>query len=217
MANTIATCHRQRTAVDYCPHLLVVPGRIQTLGTRYPSFAAASIVAPRSLIGQHLILPECRLSSMPLKDQSDPNITGSNDPRSLAKQLGTDSADNIETWPGKTRADENTTIVDLGVLGDSEIDSRCASETTAAFNSFLELFQAASTIAFVVVLQTLVSAKTAAKNTKVRYNQRKEVRPGSVAIMTFFSALRIISWCATVNIGFLICCIPRCWRWVWLT
>ena len=52
----------------------------------------------------------------------------------------------------------------------------CVANPTAWFTTCVELFQAALSIAFVAVLETLISAKIAAKITKVKCNQRREVR-----------------------------------------
>jgi hypothetical protein len=58
---------------------------------------------------------------------------------------------------------------------DVRVEDQCVSETAAWFNTCIELFQAGISIAFVVVLQTLISANIAAKVTKVKCNTRKEV------------------------------------------
>ena len=58
---------------------------------------------------------------------------------------------------------------------DVRVEDQFVSESAAWFNTSVELFQAGISIAFVVVLQTLISASIATNATGVKCNTRKEV------------------------------------------
>ena len=138
-----------------CPLL-----RIQTLATRYPKFSSAHVVAPRPL-GSFLFKPICEeiQQIFPDPEQNQTDVPGRREYQSLVHYEHL--ANILSSDP------QNTTIIKSA--------EDCASTSTAWFNTCVELFQAGLSIAFVSVLETLISAKIASKITKVKCNQRKEV------------------------------------------
>ena len=134
--------------------------RIQTLATRYPQFSNAHVASPRP-IGAFLFKPECEEIQQIFPDQSDSNQTASEGNRFLDFFFDTRPVRSL-------RSNQNSSNL--------QANSGCATTSTAWFNTCVELFQAGLSIAFVSVLETLISAKIASKITRVKCNQRKEVR-----------------------------------------
>jgi len=141
--------------------------RMQTLATRYPSFSGANVVAPRPL-GASLFPPVCE-EPLAGDDNGHANETRHAGLRHAQSTLGRLGG---SRWPVHLRSSvvENAT----STTGSDRPD--CVANPTAWFTTCVELFQAALSIAFVAVLETLISAKIAAKITKVKCNQRREVR-----------------------------------------
>jgi hypothetical protein len=141
---------------------------MRTLATRYPSFSGAKVIAPRPL-GASLFPPVC---DEPLP--SDGDYTDVNETFRYAKATRHGRRLRGVAWPAPSRrgsaiATENMTRP----AGLDKLD--CVPNPTAWFTTCVELFQASLSISFVAVLETLISAKIAAKITKVKCNQRREV------------------------------------------
>ena len=138
------------------------------MATRYPKFASASIVAPRSF-GAFFFTPECDVPPQIFPD--NPNNTGLRASGRLERYLRSKDKGRVKAVLHILSSDiGNSTGLDL------EVEGQCVSETAAVLNTCIELLQAGLSIAFVVVLQTLISASIAAKTTKVKCNYRKEVK-----------------------------------------
>jgi hypothetical protein len=141
--------------------------RIQTLATRYPSFSGANVVALRPL-GASLFPPVCD-DSLVVNDYgyaNESDYAGLLYAQSTRHRLGGPSL------PVLLRSSVNENMT--STTGSDRTD--CVANPTAWFTTCVELFQASLSIAFVAVLETLISAKIAAKITKVKCNQRREVR-----------------------------------------
>ena len=137
--------------------------RIQTLSTRYPRFSSAHVVAPRPL-GSFLFKPICQEIQQIFPDTEYQNFTDSAERRNT---IGDDGRFQNNVANFILSDIKNTTVV--------KSRDDCATTSAAWFNTCVELFQAGLSIAFVSVLETVISAKIAAKITKVKCNQRKEV------------------------------------------
>jgi hypothetical protein len=140
---------------------------MRTLATRYPSFSGASVVAPRPL-GASLFPPVCDGPLAGDGDANETNFDGLGYAQSTRRRFGQ------LPWPGLLRP-QAATGENMTSPNDSDMVD-CVANPTAWFTTCLELFQASLSIAFVAVLETLISAKIAAKITKVKCNQRREVR-----------------------------------------
>ena len=155
--------------------------RMQTLATRYPSFSGANVVAPRPL-GASLFPP---VSDDPLAfdDYANLDVNESEHAGLRYTRLTSPGLDRLQSPQAVRLRSSNVTSTEKTV---------CVANPTAWFTTCVELFQASLSIAFVAVLETLISAKIAAKITKVKCNQRREVRligPGHILLIFLFSAV----------------------------
>ena len=152
---------------------------MQTLATRYPSFSGANVVAPRPL-GASLFPPVCddpfAFDDYANLDVNESEHTGLRYTRLASPRLG--RLPSPQAVRLRSSVGENVTSTEK---------TDCVANPTAWFTTCVELFQASLSIAFVAVLETLISAKIAAKITKVKCNQRREVRligPGHILLKT---------------------------------
>jgi hypothetical protein len=139
---------------------------MQTLSTRYPRFSGAHVVAPRPL-GSFLFKPVCNEIQQIFPDEEILNFT-----RAVTNSVRRGVPGGVGNFQDDVA---NYILSDLTNTNVTKSRDDCASTSTAWFNTCVELFQAGLSIAFVSVLETVISAKIAAKITKVKCNQRKEV------------------------------------------
>ncbi len=174
-------------------------GRIQTLATRYPKFAKASVIAPRP-IGAFMFRPECQHTPQIFPDEVDANNSDDIGIRTSGRVLRTLRI--LETSYSQNRLftllSKNGNVSIMDVL----VEDQCVSETAAWFNTCVELLQAGISIAFVVVLQTLISANIAAKVTKVKCNTRKEVSQVYLPIARGYVIRELTIFVQVLAVGF---------------
>jgi hypothetical protein len=155
---------------------------LQLLADRYPRFATANVANPIS--GQaSLFMAECDRAQL-ADDSAAAQHAGRRWRLAAGVGLARPRGGGAAAWEGGFRLSADNASKPPGQDGppgaeaaaDPAAEGQCVLKTAAWLNTWVALLQAGLSVAFVAVLETLMSAKLAAKATRVKFNQRREVR-----------------------------------------